>query len=435
MRIDVNNSFSYQERRHRRNQRRAQSFSTREQFSRFIETIDVNGNSTFVEEESRLSGVDHAAVLSALSNRASQFRSSLSNNNISLLRQQQQQQQQLRTLPVDETGTAPILERLSATTSRQSEVNRREIQVRERLETSRIDDETLRIHGTAPGTKQEGVFRLLYENANGIDNRQLDGYKVSKARELHHRLEADLVAYNEHRLNLRHPANKIGFNQLFNGGETEIRSVVAHNIHECLDQERVQEGGTAMLLFGPLIQQLSQNGCIKDEVGLGRWVVMTLQGNEGFRTRFVCGYNPCGSSRLDSGTVYAQHKRFFRLHQGSNVCPRIKFREDLLALLTLWRNQGDRIVVCLDANEHIYKKALGKALTSPEGLNMKEVVGSFTGKPIGGTFSRGTKPIDAIWATSDVTVVSACIMPAGYIRNSHMVDRWDIQYQQIMPRC
>jgi hypothetical protein len=53
-------------------------------------------------------------------------------------------------------------------------------------------------------------------------------------------------------------------------------------------------------------------------------------------------------------------------------------------------------------------------LTDIEGLAMKEVVGDFTGTAIGSTFFRGSKPIDGVWATSDITVSNAAIMPAGY---------------------
>ena len=42
----------------------------------------------------------------------------------------------------------------------------------------------------------------------------------------------------------------------------------------------------------------------------------------------------------------------------------------------------------MDANEHIYRKGLGKMLTDSEGLDMVEVVGGFTGKKIGATYSR-----------------------------------------------
>ena len=50
---------------------------------------------------------------------------------------------------------------------------------------------------------------------------------------------------------------------------------------------------------------------------------------------------------------------------------------------------------------------------------MKEVVGDFTGKKLGATFFRGSTPIDAVWATSDVQVISACVMPVGYGVGDH----------------
>ncbi len=82
--------------------------------------------------------------------------------------------------------------------------------------------------------------------------------------------------------------------------------------------------------------------------------------------------------------------------------------------MSRWRSEGDKLIVCLDTNEHIYRKAIGKSLMNIEGLAMKEVVGEFTGKKIGTTFFRGSKPIDGVWATSDITVSNAAIMPAGY---------------------
>ena len=70
----------------------------------------------------------------------------------------------------------------------------------------------------------------------------------------------------------------------------------------------------------------------------------------------------------------------------------------------------------MDANEHIYKKSLGKSLTSASGLAMNEVVGTFTNKTPGAIFFRGTNPtIDGIWATPDVVVTGACLMPSGWL--------------------
>jgi hypothetical protein len=109
------------------------------------------------------------------------------------------------------------------------------------------------------------------------------------------------------------------------------------------------------------------------------------------------------------------------------TCPRKKFHGDLVSQLEKWRKDGDRLVVCLDANEDIYKKSLGKSFTKSDGLNMSEVVGDFTVKKIGPTFFRGSNPIDGIWATQDVVVTHASVMPAGYGVGDHYLFVMDFQ--------
>ena len=125
----------------------------------------------------------------------------------------------------------------------------------------------LQIHGARPMRKAEGIIRLIYENANGINNRLSDNEKVEKAKRLHNDLEVDIAAYNEHRLNMRHKDNVNGFNQLFRGGEVEVQLVVAHNIHENIG--RVQEGGTCVLAFGTITKKIEADQSAKDMTGLG----------------------------------------------------------------------------------------------------------------------------------------------------------------------
>ena len=88
--------------------------------------------------------------------------------------------------------------------------------------------------------------------------------------------------------------------------------------------------------------------------------------------------------------------------------------------------------MCMDANEDIYKKEIGRLLTNEDGLNMSEVVGDFTGTPVGPTFFRGTKPIDGVWATKDVQVVNACVMPAGFGVGDHRMFVVDFQLQSLV---
>ena len=204
---------------------------------------------------------------------------------------------------------------------------------------------------------------------------------------------------------------------MFKGGEAELRAVVGHNVHE--NVSKVQEGGVSLMMIGPLLEQYNFEHSGKDDTGLGRWVSMVLEGEDGIVTRIVCCYNPCYNAKKGSRTTYQQQRRYFIRVEKDRTCPRKRFRDDLAKQLAKWREQGERLIVCMDANENIYTKRIGKTLTDAEGLDMEEVVGAFTGKQLGATFFRGSTPIDGIWATKDVEVVSACVMPCGYGVGDH----------------
>ena len=73
----------------------------------------------------------------------------------------------------------------------------------------------------------------------------------------------------------------------------------------------------------------------------------------------------------------------------------------------------------LDANEDIYDGTLGQALTNKDGLDMVEAVLHATGKRLSATYFRGTKPIDGVWTTRDLEVVSAAAMPIGFGVGDH----------------
>ncbi len=57
---------------------------------------------------------------------------------------------------------------------------------------------------------------------------------------------------------------------------------------------------------------------------------------------------------------------------------------------------------------------------------MVEAVRAYTGKKIGATYFRGTKPIDGIWTTPDITIANACVMPSGYGIGDHRLFIVDI---------
>ena len=218
--------------------------------------------------------------------------------------------------------------------------DQQEILQQETIETRGVSEEILCVHGVLPGRKGDGITWLLYKNANGLPSRLGGNAKLNKAKDLIDELGADVVLYNEHRQNLMHSGNRNGWNQLFRGGEADVHSVVAHNVHEGKQVGWVQEGGTGILMFGPLTEYLDMPQSGKDESGLGQWSMILVKG-EGVQTWIICGYNPCNSRCTDSSTSYQQHCRYL-IHKkkDATTCPRVKFRDDLIQLLTTRREAG-----------------------------------------------------------------------------------------------
>jgi hypothetical protein len=46
--------------------------------------------------------------------------------------------------------------------------------------------------------------------------------KLEKMREIHNKLEVDIVAYSKHQFNMKNKNNCNGFNQLFKGGDAVV---------------------------------------------------------------------------------------------------------------------------------------------------------------------------------------------------------------------
>ena len=78
-----------------------------------------------------------------------------------------------------------------------------------------VEEGLLQVHGTAPNTKQPGIFRLMEENCNGFSNRIGGNDKIAKALDIKEELDIDCLLYCEHRINFRHKDNKNDFKQMF----------------------------------------------------------------------------------------------------------------------------------------------------------------------------------------------------------------------------
>ncbi len=131
----------------------------------------------------------------------------------------------------------------------------------------------------------------MYENLNGLQSTlSSKNKKLEKARRVIVDLQVDIVCYNEHRQNLWHKSNRYGFRQMFNGGEMELQAIALNNVHKYVG--KFQEGGTAMMTYGGLIQQFDPEGSGRDGLDLGRWTFMRFVGDDKIVTQVICGYSP-----------------------------------------------------------------------------------------------------------------------------------------------
>jgi hypothetical protein len=94
-----------------------------------------------------------------------------------------------------------------------------------------MEEGLLQPHGIPPNSKQEGIFRILCKNPNGLNNQITGNLKMGKAIYIKDKLDADGLLFCKHRLNLHHRDNKNNFKQMFQR-KVACRAIAANNIHQ-----------------------------------------------------------------------------------------------------------------------------------------------------------------------------------------------------------
>ena len=112
-----------------------------------------------------------------------------------------------------------------------------------------VKEGLLQVHGTVPNMKQQGIFQILEENCNSLNNKICGNMKIKKALDIKDNLDINCLMYCKHCLNFKHKDNKNDLKQMFQRKLT-CTAVSAHNIHEGEVTGRVQEGCTGTICFG-----------------------------------------------------------------------------------------------------------------------------------------------------------------------------------------
>ncbi len=285
------------------------------------------------------------------------------------------------------------------------------------------------MHGTARNTKQQGIFRIMGENCNGLNNRIGSNGKIAKALDIKEDLHIDCLMYCEHRINFRHKENKNDLKQMFQH-ELVCTAVSAHNIHEGKVAGRVQEGGTGTICFGESTGYIKKTG--RDSEGLGRWSWILFCDTNGHSTQVITAYNLCKNTNANLGTTYQQQQQYFITKKKDLTSPLFLLWKHLVKQIKEWCKAGERIILFMNNNEHVINGPLGKEMADKEGLDLREAIVQHTGLSPGATFFRGSRPINGMWVSSNLKISNACVMPFGYGIGDHRAFILDIPIESLV---
>ena len=141
-------------------------------------------------------------------------------------------------------------------------------------------------------------------------------------------------------------------------------------------------------------------------------------------TRVLVAYQHCVTRKEARTATIAQQKRYWRI-KGDFRCPRKIFRSQLMELLVKWRSNGEKLIVMMDGNENMINGHIQRMFSGKE-LMMRDVLNERTGKNSPATFIRGSRQIDAVWATPDIEVTSASLLPFHFGIGDHRAIMIDI---------
>jgi len=264
------------------------------------------------------------------------------------------------------------------------------------METEQVEKRSERYMATSLGNlstdKPEGFNRFMMTQLNGIASLMTRRTKIEQSTILINNYDVDVQAFSEPGMNWGQLKSSETYASFFDA-EIELRSVAGHNKHENPPTDH-QQGGTGIMGVGEMLEYWRTPST--DWRGLGRWTSVCLEGSPIHRSRIVSAYCPGKSRAKGWGRIYQQHLRYIQQH-GLDTNPYALFCDDLVNQLKRWTSQGDRIILLMDANEHILTGNLTSRLTdSMTGLDLEEISNRAWDYEEPNTFIDGRKPIDGV---------------------------------------
>ena len=256
-------------------------------------------------------------------------------------------------------------------------------------------------YGNMPRQRPAGVWRIMGGQLNSASTMEVKTRKIGEITAIVDDWDVQACAFQEMGVNWGFYPSSARLSSWFKH-ERPCRAFTSYNDWPSEKLSKHQQGGTGIVVFKEMMQYVKGQGC-GDFRRLGRWASRVFYASPKHRFRLVSAYNPGSSKPEGSKTIYQQHLRYIQ-ERHPHTTPQRMFAVDLLAALRTWRKQGDRILLLMDANEHILKGELCTRIMRE--LDMVEATHCHWGGDEPNTYIRGSEPIDTVLHTRDLEVLA-----------------------------
>lgn len=278
--------------------------------------------------------------------------------------------------------------------------------------------------------KEPTHVRILYANINGLH--PMDQERTQGIKQWIRHSEADICGMAEINTQWTNIPREFQTRELFRS-ETPLHYQYSFNKHDpgrsggILGKKTFQQGGTMTLALDVITARLTNKG--QDETGLGRWSWLLFHGKHGTRTRIITAYQPVNSREGRLQSVYSQQRRWLRRY-GDKTCPRKAFLRDLLLFLQHCRQNQERIVLLIDANDDIRSSDTTTALADADLL--ESITSHHSSQPPPATHRRGSKTIDGIFLSPELQPSRAGFLSFDSSPGDHRAGYIDISWTNLL---
>lgn len=279
------------------------------------------------------------------------------------------------------------------------------------------------LYGSPMGEKLSGLVRIVFQNVHGFPKEYQDPRNQQWLERLaEYNLDVFLSAEDN-----------------INWTQTSLQNSLAHRCRRFWSSSRCIStwnrlansdsqhlpGGASVILRGDISHRSTASG--EDSSRLGRWAWTKLRGPQDATIIVVSAYAP-PKTKFTANSVAGQHLTALR-SRDDDRSPAAAFYEDLGSDISQWHANGWYVILGMDANRDVESEAFVNWYT---GLALSNFIVEAHG-PQPATFARGTRPIDCILSSFDLTVCKGGLISIGDAFDSDHAGVWmDVDLSEIL---